>query len=88
MDYLVEVDHELLPLFLLAATTGMRRGKVLGLCWRDVDRENRTLSIRQTLDSVAYELQFSTPRPRLPQPWPANVCLGSARNRATSQQWR
>ncbi|MBU8967505.1 tyrosine-type recombinase/integrase [Bacillus altitudinis] len=35
--------------FLLAVTTGMRQGEVLGLQWRDVDFENECLYIRQTL---------------------------------------
>ncbi|MBN8199177.1 tyrosine-type recombinase/integrase [Cytobacillus pseudoceanisediminis] len=35
--------------FLLAVTTGMRQGEVLGLRWRDVDFENECLYIRQTL---------------------------------------
>lgn len=48
--------------WLLAATTGMRRGEVLGLRWQDVDLEARRLAIRQTLVSVAYKLRFSTPK--------------------------
>ncbi|MGG4219593.1 site-specific integrase [Paenibacillus jamilae] len=35
--------------FLLALTTGMRRGEILGLRWKDVDLEKRTISIVQTL---------------------------------------
>ena len=35
--------------FLLAVTTGMRQGEVLGLRWRDVDFDNECLYIRQTL---------------------------------------
>jgi integrase len=35
--------------FLLAVTTGMRQGEILGLRWRDVDFENECLYIRQTL---------------------------------------
>jgi integrase len=37
--------------FLLAVTTGMRRGEILGLRWQDIDFEERTLSIRQTLSA-------------------------------------
>lgn len=46
----------------LAATTGMRRGEVLGLRWRDVHFREGTISITQTLLSVAYELRFSKPK--------------------------
>ena len=34
---------------LLAMTTGMRRGEILGLRWADVDLGSRTLCVRQTL---------------------------------------
>jgi len=48
----------------LAAMTGMRRGEVLGLRWQDVDFPNETLSIQQSLISVEYQLQFTTPKTR------------------------
>lgn len=35
--------------FLLALTTGMRQGEILGLRWKDIDEENRTISVVQTL---------------------------------------
>ena len=50
------------PAYLLAATTGMRRGEVLGLRWKDIDLEAKTLSIRQTLLSVGYVKQLSEPK--------------------------
>jgi integrase len=36
-------------LYVLAVTTGMRRGELLGLKWSDVDLKNATVSIRRTL---------------------------------------
>jgi integrase len=36
-------------LYVLAVTTGMRRGELLGLKWSDVDLENATVSVRRTL---------------------------------------
>jgi len=36
--------------FLLAITTGMRQGEILGLRWKDIDFLNNTLSVRQTLN--------------------------------------
>jgi integrase len=39
-------------LWILAASTGMRRGELLGLRWRDVDLDGAELRIRQTY--VAY----------------------------------
>ena len=46
----------------LTAMTGMRRGEVLGLRWSDIDLGNARLSIRQTLISISYQVQFSTPK--------------------------
>jgi integrase len=36
-------------LYVLAVTTGMRRGELLGLKWSDIDLENATVSVRRTL---------------------------------------
>ncbi len=55
-------NHRLAAAWHLAAMTGMRRGEVLGLRWRDVDYENRRLQVRQALVSVAYEVIISTPK--------------------------
>jgi integrase len=52
----------LYPPLLLAATTGMRRGEVLGLHWRDVDLEAGRVSITRTLILVDDKPQFSEPK--------------------------
>ncbi len=49
-------DHRHSSLWTLAASTGMRRGELLGLRWRDVDLDTRRLSIRQTITSMGYEV--------------------------------
>lgn len=46
--------------FLLALTTGMRQGEILGLRWKDIDEENRTISIIQTLSHKGQELSAGT----------------------------
>lgn len=46
--------------FLLALTTGMRQGEILGLRWKDVDFENRTISIQQTLQHDGKTFQTGT----------------------------
>lgn len=51
------------PAFLLAGTTGMRRGEVLGLRWRDVDLDRGTAEIRQALSDVhGGEPTFTEPK--------------------------
>lgn len=47
---------------LLAASTGMRRGEILGLRWKDVDLEGATLAVRQSLEQTAAGLSFKQPK--------------------------
>lgn len=55
-QFLAEIeDHPLGVAFHLAAHTGMRRGEVLGLQWRDVDLDAARLSVHQAVTNVAYE---------------------------------
>lgn len=55
-------DDRLAAAWMLAATTGMRRGEILGLRWTDVDLETARVAVRQTVISVDYEIQISTPK--------------------------
>jgi len=52
-------QHRLYPAYYLAANTGMRRGEVLGLRWRDVDLDAGRLSVHQAVISVAYDIHIS-----------------------------
>lgn len=54
--------HRLEAAFHLAAMTGMRRGEILGLRWKDLDFDTARLSVRQALVSVAYEVIVSSPK--------------------------
>lgn len=54
--------YRLFAAFRLAGTTGMRRGEVLGLRWRDLDLEGGRLAVTQTLIAPDYQVQFSTPK--------------------------
>lgn len=45
-------DHRLFASFVLSATTGMRRGEVLGLRWRDVDLDSGRVSVVHTITTV------------------------------------
>lgn len=48
--------HRLFPAFWLAATTGLRRGELLGLRWDDIDLRDATLSVNRGVVAVGYEL--------------------------------
>lgn len=52
-------SHRMGPAFYFAAHTGMRRGEVLGVRWRDLDLDVGRVSVRQALVSVAYEISIS-----------------------------
>jgi integrase len=55
-------DDRLYASWLLAASTGMRRGEVLGLRWVDLDLANNRLEVRQQLTSLDYKLTFGPPK--------------------------
>jgi len=49
-------DNRYYIAFLLAVWTGMRQGEMLGLRWKDVDFDNSTLRVVQTLKHNSTEL--------------------------------
>jgi integrase len=48
--------HRLEALFILALSTGMRRGELLGLKWQDLDLERGTLQVRRILSKIPGKL--------------------------------
>lgn len=50
------------PIWQLAATTGMRRGELLGLRWDDIDLDNGTLTIRSTRVRAGNTITEETPK--------------------------
>lgn len=55
-------DDRLFAAWLLVATTGMRRGELLGLRWRDLDLDGAVAKIVHTLAVVDYEVRASEPK--------------------------
>ncbi|MEP6660554.1 MAG: site-specific integrase, partial [Acidimicrobiales bacterium] len=55
-------DDRLFAAYVLLATTGMRRGEVLGLRWGDIDFDAAQLGIVQTLTTVDFVPTFSPPK--------------------------
>jgi integrase len=72
------VEDRLYPLYLLVATSGMRRGEVLGLRWSDVDLEKGSLEIRRALVAVSHrDVQVGPLKSRKGKPKSRNVPLDS-----------
>ena len=42
------------PIWLLALTTGLRKGELLGLRWQDVDLDRGVLRVRQTVGGATW----------------------------------
>ena len=55
-------DHRLATMWLLFVVSGMRRGEVLGLRWRDCDFTNNRISISNTIIQVDGAVLASTPK--------------------------
>jgi len=55
-------EDRLAAAYLMLATTGARRGEVLGLRWSDVDLETGRAAIRQTVIMVGHQAQVGQPK--------------------------
>jgi integrase len=55
-------DDRLYALWLLAASTGMRRGELLGLQWPDVDIGRARVAVRRSLVTVGHQVVVSEPK--------------------------
>lgn len=54
--------HRLAAAYVLAASTGMRRGEILGTRWCDLDLDGGTVAVRQTVLNIAYKIRGSEPK--------------------------
>jgi integrase len=62
-SFLAAVESDRLhALWLLAASTRMRRGELLGLQWPDVDLNRARVAVRRSLVTVGHEVIVSEPK--------------------------
>jgi integrase len=76
---LVEVrGHNLEALLTLVVITGMRRGEILALRWKDIDFDNKSLQIRRSMNFISgkgyIEFEPKTAKGRRKITLPAFVC--------------
>ena len=50
------------PAILLAATTGMRRGEVLAVRWRDLDLDDAVLTVNQAVEETKAGVRLKSPK--------------------------
>ena len=55
-------ERNVLPLFFLELTTGLRRGELLALLWSDLDVQNRSISVTKSVARLDGELVVSKPK--------------------------
>ncbi|HUR23471.1 MAG TPA: tyrosine-type recombinase/integrase [Acidimicrobiales bacterium] len=80
----LERDERYFTAWLVLATTGARRGELLGLRWSDVDLDGGHASIRQTITAVRHKV---TTRPRTKTGKPRVIELDE-RTVAALRSWR
>ncbi|CAB4712120.1 unannotated protein [freshwater metagenome] len=77
-------EHRWHAIFRLAATTGLRRGEILGLRWQDVDIEACTITVRRTQIRHGKIVETSTPKTERGN---RTINVGAA-NIAALKQWK
>ena len=55
-------DHRLEAMFVLATTTGLRQGELLGLRWEDIDTHESVLYVVRTLSKTNDGVVFNSPK--------------------------
>ena len=76
---------------LLAVSTGLRRGELLGLRWGDIDLVNGTVAVRQTINETSEGIAFAGPKTaksRRVLPIGATIVAALKRHRAAQDELR
>ena len=56
--------HNVLPMFYLELTSGLRRGELLALLWTDLDMDRQSISVSKSVRGIRGELKVSEPKTR------------------------
>lgn len=56
--------HNVLPMFYLELTSGLRRGELLALLWTDLDLDRQSISVSKSVRGIRGELKVSEPKTR------------------------
>ena len=57
-------NRNVLPMFYLELTSGLRRGELLALLWTDLDLEKKSISVCKSVRGSQGELKVSAPKTR------------------------
>jgi integrase len=85
LDTARDTQPDLFPLYVLALTTGMRSGEILGLQWQDVDLDAGTLQVKRTVFNGTVSTPKTTRSNRgisLP-----NMAVEALRKHPRSSEW-
>jgi integrase len=55
-------DHVLLPIVTLALASGLRRGELCALWWRDIDFDNAVIRVERSLEETKQGLRRKAPK--------------------------
>ena len=55
-------EHGVLPMFYLELTTGLRRGELVALLWRDLNIREQTLPISKSAGRINGEVKVTQPK--------------------------
>lgn len=86
-------EHPLEPIVALALWTGLRQAEILGLRWRDIDFERRTVTVAGSLQRLTGEWRMQPPKTRrsartVVTPEPLLPILKAERTRQDAQRAR
>jgi len=86
--FAANADNRDLPLYLLAITTGLRQGELLGLRWDDVDIDARQIMVSHQLQRIGGNLVLTAPKSAKSRAvvYLGEIAVGALRRQGTIQK--